>query len=174
MILHFVKISGLPRFSKTYHGKCPPKTIIYTNLFRGGVHQKTFKRNRCLVGPNLRFFRSSRKLRYEEIICFKDVSIYFLIFFEVFWYNESHKYGGSRAWKIEKSWKIKKMMSRIMKSGFYYTNPKRKNPIKPLNQLFKYDFTIKLPNITIVIMVLFPMIFPWFNGNPILTGDKRF
>ena len=35
MILHFVKISGLPRFSKTYHGQCPSKTIIYTNLFRG-------------------------------------------------------------------------------------------------------------------------------------------
>ena len=37
MILHFVKISGLPRFSKTYHGQCPSKTIIYTNLFRGST-----------------------------------------------------------------------------------------------------------------------------------------
>jgi hypothetical protein len=32
-------------------------------------------------------------LRYEKIICFKDVSIYFLIFVEVFWYNKSHTYG---------------------------------------------------------------------------------
>ena len=31
-----------------------------------------------------------------------------------------------------------------MKSGFYYTNPKPENPIKPLNLLFKYNFTIKL------------------------------
>ena len=36
MILHFVKIMGLQRFSKTYHGQCPSKTIVYTNLFLGG------------------------------------------------------------------------------------------------------------------------------------------
>ena len=45
-----------------------------------------------------------------------------------------------------------------MKSGFYYTNPERKNPIKPLNQLFKYNFTIKLPQMAILIMVFFRMI----------------
>ena len=27
MILHFGKIMGLQRFSKTYHGQCPSKTI---------------------------------------------------------------------------------------------------------------------------------------------------
>ena len=31
MILHFVKISGLLRFSKTYYGQCPSKMIKYTN-----------------------------------------------------------------------------------------------------------------------------------------------
>ena len=30
MILHFVKISGLLRFSKTYYGKSPSKTLIDT------------------------------------------------------------------------------------------------------------------------------------------------
>ena len=45
------------------------------------------------MGPNLTNFRSSRKLRYEKIICVKDVPIYFLIFVEAFWYNKSHKYG---------------------------------------------------------------------------------
>ena len=32
----------------------------------------------------------------------------------------------------------------MMKSGFYYTNPERKNPIKNLNLLFKYNFTHKM------------------------------
>ena len=42
--------------------------------------EKTFKTNRCLVGPNLRFFEVPESLK----IYFKDVPIYFLIFFEVF------------------------------------------------------------------------------------------
>ena len=50
--------------------------------------------------------------------------------------------------------------SKIMKSGFYYTNPKRKNPIKPLNQLFKYNFTMKYQKVAIIVMVFFPMTFP--------------
>ena len=36
MILHFVKIMGLQRFPKTYHGQCPSKTIVYTKVFWGG------------------------------------------------------------------------------------------------------------------------------------------
>ena len=51
----------------------------------------------------------------------------------------------------------------MMKSGSYYTNPKRKNPIKPFNLLFKYNFTIQLPKHAIIIVVLFPMIFIWFS-----------
>ena len=35
---------------------------------------------------------------------------------------------------------------------------KRKKPIKILNQLFKYNTTIKLPQMAIIIMVHFPMI----------------
>ena len=49
----------------------------------------------------------------------------------------------------------------MMKSGFYYTNPKRENPIKPLNLLFKDNFTIKLPKMAIIIMVCFL----WFSYN---------
>ena len=32
-------------------------------------------------------------LRFPYIIFFHDVPIYFLIFFEVIWYNKDHKYG---------------------------------------------------------------------------------
>ena len=35
--------------------------------------------------------------------------------------------------------------------------------IKPFNLLFKYNFTIKRPKMAIIIMVFFPMIFPWFS-----------
>ena len=51
------------------------------------------------------------------------------------------------------------LMFKIMKSGFYYTNPKRKKSIKPLNlssKKYYYIFGVKM---AIIIMVLFPMIF---------------
>ena len=38
-----------------------------------------------------------------------------------------------------------------MKSGFYYTNPERKNPIKNLKILFKPKITIKWPKNAIII-----------------------
>ena len=62
MILHFVKISGLLRFSQTYYGQCLSTMIKYTNLFLGGPRHKNNKK-RCLVGPNQTKFRSPRKLR---------------------------------------------------------------------------------------------------------------
>ena len=60
-------------------------------------------------------------------------------------------------------------MFKIMKSGFYYTNPKRGKTIKPLSQLFKYNFTIKLPKMAIIIMVFFPMISYYFLIDRSLT-----
>ena len=54
---------------------------------------------------------------------------------------------------------IKILMSKRMKSGFYYTNPERKKSIKPLNLIFKCNLTIKRPKIAITIMVFVPMIF---------------
>ena len=56
MILHFDKISGLLRFSKTYDGQCPSTMIKYTNLFGVGDPKKYQKTNLCLVGPNLTNF----------------------------------------------------------------------------------------------------------------------
>ena len=50
-------------------------------------------------------------------------------------------------------------MFKIMKSGFYHTNPKRKNQIKQFNQLFKYNFTIKLQQKRHTYYGNFPMIF---------------
>ena len=53
-------------------------------------------------------------------------------------------------------------MFKIMKSGFYYTNLERKYPIKPLNLLFKYNFTKQLQKMAIIIFVIFapPAAFP--------------
>ena len=70
-------------------------------------------------------------------------------------------------------------MSKIMKSGFYYTNPKREKSIKPLNPLFEYNFTIQLPNIAIIIMVIFPITFPMIFQHISLktiasVGEKQF
>ena len=42
--------------------------------------------------------------------------------------------------------------AQIMKSGFYYTNPERKNPIKMIKILFKGIFTIKWPKNAIIII----------------------
>ena len=42
-----------------------------------------------------------------------------------------------------------------MKSGLYYTNPKREKSIKPLNPSFKYTFTIKWSKMAIIILVFF-------------------
>ena len=57
-----------------------------------------------------------------------------------------------------------------MKSGFYYTNPKRTKSIKPLNLLLKSYYGICLPKIAIIIMIFFlwfsydfPVNFLWFS-----------
>ena len=69
-------------------------------------------------------------------------------------------------------------MSKMMKSRFYYTNPKRTKSIKPLNPLFEYNFTIKLPKNAIIIAIFRPMIFRtilWMAGeggpSPTLPPD---
>jgi hypothetical protein len=41
-----------------------------------------------------------------------------------------------------------------MKSGFYYTNPERGNPIKPFEILFKYNFTIRRQKNAMIIMAM--------------------
>ena len=82
MILHFVKISGLLRFSKTYYGKCPSKMKKYTNLFGVGGSKQISKKNRGLVG-GFKFEKCS-KFQKVKIICFKDIPIYFLIFLRYF------------------------------------------------------------------------------------------
>ena len=57
-----------------------------------------------------------------------------------------------------------------MKSGFCYTNPKRNKQLrKPLNLLFKYNFTTKWPNMAITILVFFPMAFYDFPSG---TKDR--
>ena len=105
---------------------------------------------------DLRKFSVFLMSSFTKIIIFQDVPRLFLVFVEAFWYNHIDKYGLPG---LQKSSKIKNLMAKMMKSGFYYTNPKRKNPNKPLNLLFKHNFTIKLQKITIIIMVIFPMIF---------------
>ena len=54
------KNTKIPRDVKT-----TLKTLGDTHIFRGGV-PKQIKNNRCLVDPNSRNVRSSRKLRYEK------------------------------------------------------------------------------------------------------------
>ena len=50
-----------------------------------------------------------------------------------------------------------------MKSWFYYTNPKRQKNNSAIKPLVKNNFTIKWPNMAIISMVRFPMIFLWFS-----------
>ena len=56
MILHFVKISGLPRISKMYHGQCPSKTIVYTKVFWGGGGAKNFQKKQVSGGSGIKKF----------------------------------------------------------------------------------------------------------------------
>ena len=60
-----------------------------------------------------------------------------------------------------------------MKSAFFYTNPKRTNSIKPLNLLFKYNFTIKLPKTAIIIMAMIFHDFQWFSMIFLKTHGSR-
>ena len=78
---------------------------------------------------------------------------------------------GSRTSKIKKTWQIKNLMFKIMKSRFYYTNPKRENPIKPLSPLFKYNFTVKLPKMAIITLVIFAYPPPSPTINVQFSGD---
>ena len=57
--------------------------------FLGGSN--TISKKKLVFGGS-RFDKFS-KFQKVKIICFKDVPIYFLICFEVFWYKDSHKYG---------------------------------------------------------------------------------
>ena len=54
-------------------------------------------------------------------------------------------------------------MSKIIKSEFYDTNPKRKKSSKPLSLLFKFNSTIKSQKMAIIIRIFFPMIFLWIS-----------
>ena len=63
---------------------------IYQSVWGGGSN-KISKKNRCLLGPFS--FDIFSKFQKVEMIIFKDVPIYFLIFVEVFLYKKSHKYG---------------------------------------------------------------------------------
>ena len=53
--------------------------------------------------------------------------------------------------------------SKIMKSGFYWTNPKRKKSSKPFKILFKYNFTIKWQKNAIIMLAMIFHDFPWFS-----------
>ena len=50
---------------------------------------------------------------------------------------------------------IQSFVSKIMKLGFHYTNPKRNKLIKPLNLLFKHNFTIRLPKMAKLLWYFF-------------------
>ena len=56
--------------------------------------------------------------------------------------------------KIQKSWKIKILIFKIMKSIFYQTKMKQKKSIKIFKISFKYNSTIKLPKNAIIIMAM--------------------
>ena len=58
------------------------------NFFWGGGFQQNIKKK--FIGSK---FEKSSKFQKVKIILLKDVPIYFLIFFEVFWYKKRHKYG---------------------------------------------------------------------------------
>ena len=86
----------------------PWTNIIFVNMW---LKNLKISGNICVcLGYHVFFWFSS--LIFTKIIFSQDVPIYFLIFFEVFWYNKSHKYGApglgksrnhekSRIWCLE-------------------------------------------------------------------------
>ena len=62
MILHFVKIMGLLRFSETYSGKRPAKTLRDTNLFGGDPQHKYNKKKVGFGGSDFEKFSKFQKV----------------------------------------------------------------------------------------------------------------
>ena len=90
---------------------------------------------------------------------FPGCSQIFLGSVEAFWYNKMSKYGLLRVQKSRNHEKRQIFISKIMKSGFYCTNPKRNKTIKPLTLIFKQYYDICCPKMTIIIMIFRPMNF---------------
>ena len=70
--------------------------------------------------------------------------------------------------KIPKSWNLEFWAFKIMKSGFYYTDPEQINSRKLLKVLFKNISLINCPKLAIIIPINFPMIFPrisWMSSQ---------
>ena len=68
------------------------KIIFRIYIFKNYIQKINSPKHAGLPFENFRFFEFSI-LIYAKIICFQDVPINFLIFFEVFWYKKNYKYG---------------------------------------------------------------------------------
>ena len=79
MIFHFVKImDDLELFNQK-----TPKIRFDDDIFFGVIPEILYKKYGGLIGQkNLKFW-NSRKLRYPKSRFFKDVPVFFLVFFEV-------------------------------------------------------------------------------------------
>ena len=83
MILHFVKMMGILRFSKTYSGKKSFKNAKKHQFVRG-ISKTTYQNMLGFGGSKFEKFSKFRKLRYAKIRFVKDVPIFFLYFVKSF------------------------------------------------------------------------------------------
>ena len=136
MTLHFVKISGLLRFAKTYSGKCPSQMIIYTNLLFGGIPKKQkywvsilcfFDRYEIRIQAFLLFINGNESFfnpHLHKKIRNASPKISIQIFLK-----KSCSFTGQR---IKKSWFFEFWASKIMKYWFSHTKMKQTYQIKML------------------------------------------
>ena len=103
---------------------------------------------------------------------FQDVPSVFLIFWSI-WCSKMRKYRLLRVKKSRNHEHVKFLMSKIMKSRFYYTKLKQINSRKLLKVLFKYMSPHIWPKNAITIPILFPMIFLWISCDFPILGTQR-
>ena len=136
------------------------RKIILRNTYSKFIHKNRSQTNN--VDLPFRRFRNFSKiliLIFTTITFFQDVPRFILDFFKVSWPLQKEiklVLGPVTGWSTNKPWNLEFRASRTMRSGFYYTNPKRENPIKPLHPILKYNFTIQWPEKVIIIIIFFP------------------
>ena len=101
MILHFVKIMGLLRFSKTYSGKSPSNTLRDTNLFVGGDSKNKYQNMLGFGGSKFEKLSKFQQIEIWKIICLRMIPYFFL-------YSLKHFGDGVKGQILCKFWKFQK------------------------------------------------------------------
>ena len=127
----------------------------------------------------MHFRNMSRKHPWIIKICFKKVPGIFLTLLGALLSPKINNIGCWGSGHVQESRNhgfVESGAFKIMRAGFYYTNPKRINSRKLLEVLFKHIPTINDTKNTISIPIVsydFPIIFLWFSDATRFLGEGK-